>query len=340
MRRNLPYPKRRFGGISWLAASAVFLSLVFPTSGRSQTLSMNVSYSSESPGALPVWIAKETGLYAKNGLNVELVRVTGNVAVMAVISGDLNIGFIGGSAVITSNLGGSDAVMVAAGQVSTDYSLVAHSSIKAVEQLRGKLVGVASQVGSAMTATVYALQKHGLSRNDVTLLVVGGTPERLAALRTGRIQATLLSPPTSFAAEREGYNLLADVTGMPLPYNSVVSTRRFVRQNPDIARRFIKAHLEAVHMLKTDRETGIKVLAKYLRQTKDRPLLEKSYDISTGDNILPRKQYPTLPGIKTVLDSLVKTHPKAATAKPEEFIEVAFIKEFDESGFIDALYKK
>jgi len=340
MRRNLPYPKRRFGGVSWLAASAVFLSLVFPTSGRSQTLSMNVSYSSESPGALPVWIAKETGLYSKNGLNVELVRVTGNVAVMAVISGDLNIGFIGGSAVITSNLGGSDTVMVAAGQVTTDYSLLAHSSIKSVEQLRGKAVGVASQVGSAMTATLHALEKHGLGRNDVTLLVVGGTPERLAALRTGRIHATLLSPPTSFAAEREGFNILADVMGLPLPYNSVVSTRRFVRQNPDVARRFIKAHLEAVHMLKTDRETGVKTLAKYLRQTKDRQLLEKSYDISTGDNILPRKQYPTLPGIKTVLDSLVKTNPKAETAKPEDFIEIGFIREFDQSGFIDALYKK
>jgi ABC-type nitrate/sulfonate/bicarbonate transport system substrate-binding protein len=321
-------------------AWAVLVLLASAHPARAQSTGMKVSYSSESPGALPVWIAKETGLYAKNGLNVDLIRVTGNVAVMAVISGDLNIGFIGGSAAITSNLGGSDTVMVAAGQVTTDYSLLAHSSIKSVEQLRGKAVGVASQVGSAMTATVYALQKYGLSRNDVTLMVVGGTPERLAALRTGRIQATLLSPPTSFAAERDGFNILADVTGMPLPYNSVVSTRRFVKQNPDVTRRFIKAHLEAVHLLKTDRETGIKTLAKYLRQTKDRQLLEKSYDISTGDNILPRKQYPTLPGIKTVLETLVKTHPRAATAMPEEFIEVGFIKEFDESGFIDALYKK
>jgi ABC-type nitrate/sulfonate/bicarbonate transport system substrate-binding protein len=313
--------------------------LAFAAPAQSQTAGMNISYSSESPGALPVWVAKETGLYAKNGLNVELVRVTGNVAVMALISGDLNIGFIGGSAAITSNLGGSDAIMVASGQVATDYSLLAHSSIKSVDQLRGKSVGVASQVGSAMTATLHALQKHGLTRNDVSLLVVGGTPERLAALRTGRIHATLLSPPTSFAAEREGFNILAEAN-IPLPYNSVVSTRRFIKQNPDVARRFIKAHLEAVHLLKTNRETGVKTLAKYLRQTKDRQLVEKSYDISTSDQILPRKQYPTVPGIKTVLEGLVKTHPRAATARPEEFFDVGFIKEFDESGFIDALYKK
>ena len=175
---------------------------------------------------------------------------------------------------------------------------------------------MASIVGSSMTATLYALQKLGLNTKDVNVLLAGGTPERLAALKSGRIQATILSPPTSFVAEKEGYNVLLDVIVMPLPYNSIVSTRRFVRENPDSARRFIKAHLEAVNLLKTDRETGIKTLAKYLRRTRDRPLLEKSYDVSVSDTIMPRKQYPTLAGIKSISDFLVKTYPKAATARP------------------------
>jgi NitT/TauT family transport system substrate-binding protein len=312
----------------------------FCSSARSESTRLNVSYSSESPGSLSVWIAKESGLYARNGLDVQLLRVTGNVAVMALVSGEVNIGLMGGSAAITSNLGGSDAVMVAAGQVSTDYSLVANPKVKNAQQLKGGIVGVASIVGSSMTATLYALQKLGLSTKDVNVLLAGGTPERLAALRSGRIQATILSPPTSFAAEKEGYNVLLDLIVMPLPYNSIISTRRFVRDNPDSARRFIKAHLEAVNLLKTERETGIKTLGKYLRRTMDRHLLEKSYDISVSDTILPRKQYPTLAGIKTILDSLVKTYPKAATARPEDFTEIGFIKEFDDSGFIDRLYRK
>jgi len=325
---------------SWALPLGVLLLLAFCSSARSQSIRLNVSYSSESPGALSVWVAKESGLYARNGLDVQLLRVTGNVAVMAVVSGEVNIGLMGGSAAITSNLAGSDAVMVAAGQVSTDYSLVTHPKIKTAQQLKGGIVGVASVVGSAMTATGYALQKLGLSQKEVTLLVVGGTPERLVSLRTGRIQATLLSPPTSFAAENEGYNILTDVVGIPLPYNSIVSTRKFVRENPDLARKFIRAHLEAVALLKTNREVGLKTLAKYLRRTQDRNLLEKSYEISVNDSILPRKQYPTLPGIKTVLDSLVKTYPKAASAKPEEFVEGGFIKELDDNGFVDSLYRK
>ena len=314
--------------------------LFFCSSARSESTRLNVSYSSESPGSLSVWVAKESGLYARNGLDVQLLRVTGNVAVMALVSGEVNIGLMGGSAAITSNLGGSDAVMVAAGQVSTDYSLVANPKVKNAQQLKGGIVGVASIVGSSMTATLYALQKLGLSTKDVNVLLAGGTPERLAALRSGRIQATILSPPTSFAAEKEGYNVLLDLIVMPLPYNSIISTRRFVRDNPDSARRFIKAHLEAVNLLKTERETGIKTLGKYLRRTMDRHLLEKSYDISVSDTILPRKQYPTLAGIKTILDSLVKTYPKVATARPEDFTEIGFIKEFDDSGFIDRLYRK
>src|SRR5689334_642153 len=198
------------------------LALSLLVSGAAaEAQSLKLSYSSDSPGALPVWIAKESGLYAKNGLDIQLIRVTGNVAVMAVVANEVNIAFMGGSAAITSNLAGSDAVMVAAGEIATDYSLIVSPKIKSAAELKGAVVGIASVVGSATTATVYGLQKFGLGRGDVTLMVVGGTPERLAALRTGRIQATLLSPPTSFAAEREGFPILTDAV-MPLPYNSVV----------------------------------------------------------------------------------------------------------------------
>jgi ABC-type nitrate/sulfonate/bicarbonate transport system substrate-binding protein len=175
---------------------------------------------------------------------------------------------------------------------------------------------------------------------DVSIIVVGGTPDRLVALQTGRIQSTLLSPPTSIVAEKEGFNLLTDVGDLPFPYNSLATTRRFIRENQETVRKYIKSHIEAVHRLKTDREMGIKVLAKYLRRVGDRYLLEKSYDVSIADSILPRKQYPALPGIKTVLEMLSERTPKARTAKPEDFVDARFIKELDESGFIDNLYRR
>ena len=96
--------------------------------------------------------------------------------------------------------------------------------------------------------------------------------------------------------------------------------------------------METVHRLKTDRETGIRVLAKYMGGLKDREILEKTYDLAVADNMLPRKQYPTLDGIKTILDGFAEKDPRARNAKPEDFADMRFIRELDQSGFIDSLY--
>jgi hypothetical protein len=90
--------------------------------------------------------------------------------------------------------------------------------------------------------------------------------------------------------------------------------------------------------MKTDRETGLKVMAKYLRQS-DRELLEKTYDYTVSDAMLPRRQYPMAAGVKTILDLTADRNPKAKLARPEDFVDTSFVKELDEAGFIDSLYK-
>jgi hypothetical protein len=71
----------------------------------------------------------------------------------------------------------------------------------------------------------------------------------------------------------------------------------------------------------------------------DKDVLEKTFDSAFRETVVPRKQYPTLEGIRIVLDSLAPKEPKAKQAKPEDFVDMRFIKELDESGFIDNLYK-
>jgi ABC-type nitrate/sulfonate/bicarbonate transport system substrate-binding protein len=149
----------------------------------------------------------------------------------------------------------------------------------------------------------------------------------------------VLNPPTSFVAQKEGFNVLTDVTGMPFQHNGVVTTRKFIRENSDTLRRYIKAHVEAIHLMKTDREAGITVLMKFMKaKESDKELVAKSYNISMGEEMYPQKQYPSLPGLRTVLDSIAKELPAAKDAKPEDFVDNRFIKELDESGFIDGLY--
>src|SRR5947209_19208194 len=182
------------------------------------------------------------------------------------------------------------------------------------------------------------LKKLGLTPvKDVAIVQIGGVPERLGALEKGKVQAAMLGVIEGLMTQKKGFNALAAVSQA---YQSagVATTRRFIRESPDIVRRYVKSQIEAVHRIKTDRETAIKVLAKYLG-SRDKEILERSYDHSSADDKLPTKQYPTVEGIKKIVEPLAETDPKAKAAKPEDFVDMRFIKELDESGFIDELYR-
>ncbi len=137
-------------------------------------------------------------------------------------------------------------------------------------------------------------------------------------------------------------NLLVDVAKMGLIFQHTgpATTRRFIREHQDTVRRYAKSHVEAVARVWTDKESTIKVLAKYMGGGVDRDILERSREDNLTDSLLSKKQYPTLEGLKTVLDDLAERDPRARTAKPEQFVDLTFIQELDQSGYIDSLYKK
>jgi ABC-type nitrate/sulfonate/bicarbonate transport system substrate-binding protein len=228
--------------------------------------------------------------------------------------------------------------MIAGGNATSDQWLMSRPDIKTAEQLKGGSVAIAVFGGTSDSLARIALKRLGLAPvKDVAILQIGGVPERLSALERGKVQAAMLSMPDVFIAQKNGFYTLAHVS-LPYQTTSVAATRRFIRESPDIVRRYVKSQIEAIHRIKADREAAIRVLAKY-QALADKEILERTYDdISTNDR-LPPKQYPTLEGLKNILEPLAQTDPKAKAAKPEDFVDIRFIKELDESGFIDDLYK-
>jgi len=306
---------------------------------HAQPIKLNVASSGISPTQIVPYLAQESGIYAKNGLDVSVIRARADVAVMSMLAGDAALIDVAGPVVIRGGLKGIDNVFIAAGAVSLNYWLMAAKAITTAQDLKGKIIGVAGLTGSTMVATRYAVTKLGLNPDkDIKAILIGGTPDRLTALRTGRIQATLLSPPTSLAAQKEGFNLLVGVTGMPFQDNGPVTTRKFIREHGDVVRRYVKAQVEAVHLLKTNRETWIKVLGKYVKVGRD--ILEKSYEVSTTEALFPKNQYPSVEAIRASLEQIAEDEPKAKASKPENFVDPSFIGELDKSGYIDALYKR
>jgi len=320
------------------------LSILLSSSGLAQLTTLNVGYSAISEEQLPAWIAKETGIFEKNGLAVQLIYFTGGTTtVQALVSGEVPISQVAGPAVVNSALAGSDIIIFAGGATSLDYWLMSRPEIKRPEQLKGGSVAISAFGTASDFVARYALEKIGLTPGkDVAIVQVGGVPDRLGALLTGKIEAAVLVPPSMFIAQKKGLSILADVSklGLPFQYTGVATSRRFIREHPDTVRRYARSQLEAVHRIYTDKETSLKVLTKYFRGNVERDILEKSWGLLVDGNLLPKKQYPTLEGLKSILAPLAEKNPKAKAAKPEDFADLSFIEELDRSGYADSLYKK
>jgi NitT/TauT family transport system substrate-binding protein len=320
------------------------LSILLSSSGLAQLTTLNVGYSAISEEQLPAWIAKETGIFEKNGLAVQLIYFTGGTTtVQALVSGEVPISQVAGPAVVNSALAGSDIIIVAGGATSLDYWLMSRPEIKRPEQLKGGSVAISAFGTASDFVARYALEKIGLTPGkDVAIVQVGGVPDRLGALLTGKIEAAVLVPPSMFIGQKKGLSILADVSklGLPFQYTGVATSRRFIREHPDTVRRYARSQLEAVHRIYTDKDTSLKVLTKYFRGNVERDILEKSWGLLVDGNLLPKKQYPTLEGLKSILAPLAEKNPKAKAAKPEDFADLSFIEELDRSGYADSLYKK
>jgi NitT/TauT family transport system substrate-binding protein len=319
---------------------SLLLSALWSSPAVAQLTKLNVGYSAISGDQLPAWVAKEAGIFQKNGLDVQMIYFTGGTtAVMALVSADTPISQVAGSAVVNSALAGSDTVLIVGGVTSLNYYLMAQPKIKTPEQLKGGSVAISRFGSSSDFIARFALSKIGLTPGkDVTLVQIGSTPDRMAATLSGRVQATVINPPASIIAERKGMTVLADLPKLGLVYQhtSAATTKRFIRDNPDIVRRYVKSQVEAVHRIYTDKETSIKTLSKYFGRGVEREVLEKTWENLLNESVLPRKQYPSLEGIKTIL----ATEAKGKPAKPEDFADLTFVKELDQSGYIDSLYKK
>src|SRR4029077_15213878 len=287
------------------------ISLLMPLSLNSvasaQLTKLTIGNNTLSAAGLPAWMAKESGIFRKNGLDVQIVYFRGGtITSMALIARETPISQISGPPVVSAALKGADAVMIAGGNVIAEYWLMSKPEIKTAEQLKSGSVAISVFGGLADSMARIALQRLGLNPvKDVTLMQIGTIPERLSALDSGKVQAAMLSSPDNFRGQKRGlYTLMA----VRLPYQGVGvgTTRAFIRENPDVVRRYIRSQVEAVHHLKTDREAGMKVLAKYLA-LQDKEILQKAYDDGVNDEILPAKQYPTLEGIKKILEPLGET---------------------------------
>ena len=292
-------------------------------------------------GAMSVlWETKEARLFDKQGLDVELIYIAGSsMVVQSMLAKEIPISEIAIPAVVQANLAGADMVMLAGPNHKPGQKIMVKPEIKAVEALKGKKIGISRFGTSDDFLLRYALNQWNLRADrDVVLIQLGGSPEILAGLSSGTVDAGLLSSPLHLRAVKLGFSLLADLSNSGIDYQGagVVTTRSFVRENSDVVRRYVRAYVEGLHRLKTDKSFSLKVLAKYTRVAEPEAL-EETYQ-HYAIKVMPRVPYPTTKGIQTVLDEIGTRNAKAKTLTPSSLIDVSFLTELEQSGFIKSLY--
>jgi NitT/TauT family transport system substrate-binding protein len=182
--------------------------------------------------------------------------------------------------------------------------------------------------------------KWGLTPDkDVAIVQIpGGQPTRLAAVQNKQVAGLVAQPPVTVLARKAHLNTLAEPADFGAAYTNtpIASTGAYIREHRDTVRRFTRALVEGIYIYKTQKEFAKRAIAKYMRVT-DPDAVEESYQFFSP--IVPAKPYPPLDGIREVLLEVGEKEPRARSLKPEDFADSSFVKELDDSGFIDGLYK-
>ena len=300
---------------------------------------VRIAYASPSSGLASPWMAKEACLFEKYGLDAEITYIaSGPTMVQALVAGELDFGELAAPASMNAYLEGGEVVWITTAVNRPVLFVIARPEITRLEDLRERPAGVTRIGTTTHTFMKLALRSAGLDPDrDVQVLQTGGVPETLGAITSGRIYAAVTGPPSHLVALNAGMHILVDLAqlGIPWPFGGTITTRSYIAAHPERVRGYVKAYTEALHLLRTDRERGTSVVAKY-GEMADPTVAERTWEIFRDHYALP--PYPERAAMEAaVREELAAVNPRAREVPPEAYYDDRFVRELDESGFVRAL---
>ena len=239
-----------------------------------------------------------------------------------------------------ANLEGADIVYFAGLLDKLNYQLIARSDIKSIEQLKGKKFAVSRYGSSADFGMRAMLKRVGVDPvKEATILQIGDEPARIAAITSGNVDGTVVNAPFGSEAERLKLNVLADSVKMNVPFfnTGLLGSRRFLDKQDAKVMNFLRAYLEAIKILKTERDYSVKALARFTRVSNVKALQE-GYDYFV--NQLPNVPFPSAEAMQAVVAQIAETNPKARGIDAKSYVSDRYLKRLEEEGFVRKLWGK
>ncbi|HEX7233093.1 MAG TPA: ABC transporter substrate-binding protein [Candidatus Binatia bacterium] len=313
---------------------------LFPRSAYSQQQTLAFS-SVDSPNA-NWYIAKEKQLYKKYGVDAELIYIpSSTTTISAVVAGSVAVGNISGGATANAAVGGASVVAVGCFINTLPYELIVNESIRSPQQLKGKSIGI-SRVGSSSDVAARVLLKELKLEpdKDVAILQVGGSTERAAAFRTGRIAAFPSPPGTVNLAQGMPHRVLVSTAdfpkGFPFPYVCPTTSKTYLRSNRENMKRLLMALIDATHFYKTRKEESKKIFSKYSRQTNE-DYLESAYQAS--NKLFEQIPLVNREGMEMQVKEALARKP-SSPLKVDDIVDDALVRELEKEGFINRIYRQ
>jgi NitT/TauT family transport system substrate-binding protein len=320
----------------WIA----FLLLLSTSDVTAQPLTRVMSgYAATSGPHAVLWLAREAGLFEKNGLRTDIAYIrSGSTMGQALVAGEIQLAQMGGPAALAAGVAGFDVTMVAVALNTTP--IVIMGKVSKMEELKGKAIGVTRYGSNTDISARFAIRKAGLQpEKDVALVQLEDYAGIMGGIQSGRIAAGALADPFTDHAKKLGYKEIADIAalGLEFPFVGIVTKKTFIKEQPDVVQRFVRAYTESIALYKSNRELAKKVTSKYTG-IKDPEILNSTVDFYAPK--LASVPYPTIGGIRFVLDQVATRDPRAKNFNPETFMDLRFVKQLEDSGFIQGLNRK
>ena len=326
------------------AFALIFLTLNLGFAQAAELPLVRIAYGAFQEKVLALWIGVEQVFFRKRGLNVEVVNIrSGPLTMVTLASGDAQIAYTIPGSVLSGFVGGIDVAFFGGMVNRADGDFVVAPSVRRIEDLRGKKLGVQSIGGGAWSLSMLALEHLGLEpmRDKITVLVVGDQPVLTQAMAAGRIDASWLGYTWSAMLKERGFPVLLDLGKAPIPYQglALAARRSYLRQNPQIADSILRGVLESVAFIQnpTNKEAAVRSLAKNLKLTSTKEA-ENGYEVLQWLYSLDIR--PNVKGIQNMQRLLAMTNPKVAGVKAEDVVYDSAVDAIQKSAFYQELVNR
>jgi ABC-type nitrate/sulfonate/bicarbonate transport system substrate-binding protein len=294
---------------------------------------LRLSYSVVGPTVASVWMAHETGMFKKYGLDVQLVYIASSgTNIQALLGGSLELSAPGMSGVVLAAARGAPVLTIGAMTNKPPMTLYVQPEITRTDQLKGQSLGITRYNSTAHTVTTLILRKLGMEK-AVIQRPLGGAPEVQAAFEQKQLagMVTAVKPRSPALALLNAADL-----DIPFAMNVMAVTQDFWRKNPDTVERAMRAYIEAVALMHHDKESTLKVLQKYFKRS-DPGFLEEMYSIviryiEKTPRVDPRN-------VATTLEFEPVKGVDAETLTPK-VIDNSLVEKLAKEGFIDKVFAR